>query len=73
MLRWLGIVVAAWLGARGCAPGPEPVPAVLVCPPQCEAEVTPAGAERLRAVCWCDGPGRSGAFHDVSGAGGRAW
>jgi|GEM_PF-3151025 len=54
MFRWLWIVVGAWLGARGCAPGPEPVPAALVCPPQCEVEVTPAGAERLRAACWCD-------------------
>jgi hypothetical protein len=26
----------------------------LLCPPQCEVRVEPAGGERLRATCWCD-------------------
>ncbi|MDO9016582.1 MAG: hypothetical protein Q8S73_38490 [Deltaproteobacteria bacterium] len=48
-------VLAALVGAlvaRGCAP--TPVPATLVCPPQCEVQVEPAGGEQLRATCWCD-------------------
>lgn len=58
MMRWLIVAAAAalgaWLGARGCVPGTEPVPAALLCPPGCEVQVEPTGGERLRATCWCD-------------------